>query len=335
MVKRILLSLLAGVLLATAGGAGWLLLYALKPGPPSEEPATVVVIERGSSVTEIGHALGEAGLLHEDWRFAVLTRLLGVAPRLPAGEFLLPTGLRPVDLIRELAAAQPLEYSITIPEGFNLEEIASLLATDGWIDRQRFLEIASDPAMAGALGLGAVPNLEGYLFPDTYRLTRPPPDERQLIERLVGRALSVWERLATENDLPTDFDRHQLFTLASIVEKEAARADERPLIAGVFLNRLARGMRLQSDPTVSYGLPNFSGSLTRSDLRTETPYNTYVITGLPPGPICSPGEAALQAVLRPEETDYLYFVAKNDGSHHFSTNLREHNRAVRRYQRGK
>ncbi|BDD86820.1 endolytic transglycosylase MltG [Desulfofustis limnaeus] len=335
MIKRIVIILLGLLLLTAVGLAGWLLSYTLRPGPPSTEPTAVVFIERGSSVAEIGRVLAAAGLVHEDRRFLVVTRLSGLASRLPAGEFVLPTGLRPLELIRALAVASPLEHQITIPEGLNLVEIAALFADAGWVDRDRFLALARDPVLAVALGLGDVASLEGYLFPDSYRLTRPAPDERLLLERLVTRSLKVWEKLTAEHDLPPDLDRHQVFTLAAIVEKEAARAEERSLIAGVFLNRLERGMRLQSDPTVIYGLPDFSGRLTRSDLQTPTPYNTYVIAGLPPGPICSPGEASLRAVLQPAATDYLYFVAKNDGTHHFSTNLREHNRAVQQYQRGR
>ncbi len=334
MVRGLVLSL-AAALLVLAAAAAWLLLYGLRPGPQVDEAAAVVVIEPGSSVADIGGTLAAAGLLEDDPRFVLLARIMGLSAQLPAGEFELSTGTAPVDLLRELSRARPLQHLVTLQEGLALTEIADRFAAGGWIDRDRFLELAGDPVLIEDLGLGGLNSLEGYLFPDTYSLVRPAPDERALIERLVGRSLSVWEQLAAEHDLPSGFNRHQVFTLASIVEKETGRADERPLVAGVFLNRLARGMRLQSDPTVVYGLPSFSGSLTRSDLRTPTPYNTYVIAGLPPGPICSPGEASLQAVLQPAETDYLYFVAKNDGSHHFSTNLREHNRAVRIYQRGK
>jgi len=332
---RVLVLSSAAALLVLAAAAAWLLFYGLRPGPQVDEATAVVVIERGSSVADIGGTLAAAGLLEDDPRFVLLARIMGLSAQLPAGEFELSTGTTPVDLLRQLSRARPVQHLVTLQEGLTLTEIADRFAAGGWVDRDRFLELAGDPALIEELGLGGLTSLEGYLFPDTYSLTRPAPDERELIERLVGRSLSVWEQLAAEHELPPDFNRHQVFTLASIVEKETGRADERPLVAGVFLNRLARGMRLQSDPTVVYGLPSFSGSLTRSDLRTPTPYNTYVIAGLPPGPICSPGEASLQAVLQPEETDYLYFVAKNDGSHHFSTNLREHNRAVRTYQRGK
>jgi UPF0755 protein len=331
MVRGVVLAALTGLLLLVAAG-GWLLFYGLRPGPPAAEPAAVVSIERGSSVAEIGNKLAAAGLLENDLRFVLLARIMGLSAHLPAGEFKLATGRRPVDLLRELAVARPLQHHITIQEGLNLREIADRFSAGGWIDRDRFLELAHDPGLIEELGLGELASLEGYLFPDTYSLVRPGPDERELLGRLVGRSLTIWERLAAGAE---GAERHEVFTLASIVEKETGQAQERPLVAGVFLNRLARGMRLQSDPTVVYGLNDFSGRLSRADLRTPTPYNTYLISGLPPGPICSPGEASLQAVLAPAETDYLYFVAKNDGTHHFSRNLREHNRAVRLYQRGR
>ncbi len=327
--RGLLYSVLAAIC-CLLGAVGWLAVYALRPGPPADESTAVVFIERGSSVTRIGNLLADAGLIRQDRRFVLLTALTGYSSRLPAGEFQLATGSRPLDLIKELAAARPVEHALTIPEGRNLEQIADLFAAGGWVDRERFIELAHDPALVAQFGLDEASSLEGYLFPDTYRLIRPPPDERELLARLVERALRVWESLA---DTELSLSRHEAFTLASIVEKETGAAVERPLIAGVFFNRLARNMRLQSDPTVVYGLPGPIQRLTRDHLRTPTPYNTYVISGLPPGPICSPGRAALQAVVEPEQTEYLYFVSKNDGTHHFSRTLREHNRAVQTYQR--
>jgi UPF0755 protein len=211
-----------------------------------------------------------------------------------------------------------------------MEEIADLFATQGWIDTNRFLALARDPDVIASFGLKGLASLEGYLFPDTYLMTRPSPGEQKILGRLVSRALEVYDSLERGD---SDLNRHQVFTLASIVEKETGKADERPVIASVFHNRLARRMKLQSDPTVSFAIEGFSGPLTKKDLRTPTPYNTYTIRGLPPGPICSPGRESLQAVLTPAESNYLYFVSKNDGSHHFSTSLGEHNRAVRTYQR--
>lgn len=318
------------ILVVAAIGAGWFASYALTPGPRVEDSERTVFIPKGSSVEEIASLLEAADLLDGDLRFLLLTRILGVASRLPAGEFILDTNQNPVDLITQLADATPVQHRLTIVEGLGMEEIAELFAAAGWIDRERFLEIARDPGFIASFGLEGVTSLEGYLFPDTYKLIKPSPGEKTILARLVNRALEVYSSLDRGN---SDMSRHQVFTLASIVEKETGKPDERPVIASVFHNRLARRMKLQSDPTVIYGIDEFTGPLTKKDLRTPTPYNTYTISALPPGPICSPGRESLQAVLMPADTNYLYFVSKNDGSHYFSTNLGEHNRAVRKYQR--
>jgi UPF0755 protein len=318
------------ILTATAIAAGWFASYALTPGPRVEVSQSTVFIPKGSSVEEIGSLLAAAKLLDGDPRFLLLTRILGVASRLPAGEFILDTNQNPVDLVNQLADAKPVQHQLTVVEGLRMEEIAELFAAAGWIDKDRFLQLARDPGVAASFGLDGVDSLEGYLFPDTYKLIKPSPGEEKILARLVNRALEVYSSLDRGN---SDLSRHQVFTLASIIEKETGMAAERPVIASVFHNRLARRMKLQSDPTVIYGIDEFTGPLTKKDLRTPTPYNTYTISALPPGPICSPGRESLQAVLTPADTSYLYFVSKNDGSHYFSTNLREHNRAVRKYQR--
>lgn len=318
------------ILAAAAALGGWFAYYALTPGQQADEPRTSVFIPKGASVQEIGALLEDAGLLEAGPRFLLLTRILGVAAKLPAGEFLLDTNQSPVALLEQLVEATPVQHQLTVVEGWRLEEIAEKFAASGWIDRDRFLALARDPDFIAAVGLAGLESLEGYLFPDTYLLIKPSPGEEKILTRLVRRALEVYRSLDRGQ---TDLDRHEVFTLASIVEKETGKAEERPLIASVFHNRLQRRMKLQSDPTVLYGVENASGPLTKKDLRTPTPYNTYTIAGLPPGPICSPGREALQAVLAPAETSYLYFVSRNDGSHQFSTNLRAHNRAVQKYQR--
>lgn len=321
------LSLFLGVVLAAA----WVSSYSWSPGPSLKTPAVSVFIPRGTSSRNISALLAEKELVYDDIRFLILVRLMGKSARLQAGEFMLKTGQTPVQLIRELASARPLEYKITIPEGLNISEIAEIFSSGGWVDKKRFIDAAHDPVFIEELGIKDVESLEGYLFPDTYRLMKPAKSERELITMLVIQALSVWQELSGDNN--SGLNRHQVFTLASIIEKESGVGEERPVIASVFLNRLERKMKLQSDPTVIFGLSNFNGTLTRSDLKTATPYNTYTIKALPPGPICSPGAQALSAVLFPSQTDYLYFVSKNDGTHYFSESLSEHNRAVRKYQR--
>lgn len=312
------------------GGALWLGGYAYRPASVDQE--TAVLIPKGAGVREIRGVLAGHGLLTEDVRFLLLAKLTGSAGHLQAGEYRMPPRATPLQILALLVRGKTIRETATIPEGLNLEEIAALLAANHWVDAQRFTSLARDRDFIRSLGLDQA-NLEGYLFPDTYVLTRGDISEKAILEKMTRRFLAVWSDLSG-NGIPA-MPRHQIITLASIVEKETGAAAERPLIARVFLNRLSLGMRLQSDPTVIYGIADFDGDLTGEHLRLATPYNTYVIPGLPPGPICNPGRDAMEAVLRPAPSSYLFFVSKNDGTHVFSTTLDEHNRAVRTYQKPK
>ncbi|MEE4165512.1 MAG: endolytic transglycosylase MltG [Desulfocapsaceae bacterium] len=331
--SRVALWVTLGLFVCFLLSAAWFSHYALRPGPYIDEDLVTVFIPPGTSVKDISRLLAEKKLVYHDFRFLLLVRLMGKSARLQAGEFQLKTNQSPADLIIELAHARPLEHRVTLPEGLNIVEIADIFTAGDWVDRQRFIDLARDSMFIERLGLVGIDSLEGYLFPDTYRLVKPSKGEEGIIAMLVTRSLSIWQQLADENS--SGLDRHQVFTLASMIEKETGAAGERPIIASVFFNRLKKKMKLQSDPTVIYGVSNFNGPLSRSDLKRATPYNTYIIPALPPGPICNPGAQALEAVLFPADTEYLYFVSKNDGTHHFSTSLQEHNRAVRKYQRGR
>lgn len=313
--------------------AGWLTSYGYSTGPDVAAESVVVDIPRGTSLRGISRILGEAEIIEDDIRFLILAKWQGVSSRLRAGEFRVPTGKTPLEVLALLVKAKPVQHVITIPEGLRAEEIAAIFAGDGWCDADIFQELMYDSDFIARLGLSGISSLEGYLYPDTYYLTRDIHGAERIITMQVKRFHDVWQELI--DDLETTPDQLQTVILASIVEKETGDGAERPLIASVFHNRLKKGMRLQSDPTVVYGIDNFSGPITKTHLKTPTPYNTYVIPALPAGPIANPGQAALHAVLFPAEADYLYFVSKNDGTHQFSTNLREHNRAVQKYQRKK
>lgn len=307
--------------------------YLLSSVSEGESPGVLITIEKGSSVRQIMALLDEKGLIHADFRFLVLAKLSGLGTRLQAGEFLVPSGKKPLDILSHLVTAQPVHYSITIPEGFSMDQIGDAFAKEGWCDGGRFKALVRDVSFLEKRGFSGMTSLEGFLFPDTYYLTRNIHGAEQIIALLLARFETVWSDMTA--DIDNSPDLLKTVTLASIVEKETGAAWERPLIAGVFLNRLRLGMRLQSDPTVVYGIEGFTGRITKNDLRTPTPHNTYVIKGLPAGPICSPGRGAIEAVLHPQKTDKLYFVSKNDGTHYFSKSLREHNRAVQEYQRAK
>ena len=214
-----------------------------------------------------------------------------------------------------------ITHPVTIPEGFTKEQIAQLLSERALVDKKQFLALTVAPSLLEKYGINA-PSLEGYLYPDTYRFGRGL-SAASIIESMVRRFFDVTKPFKGTIE-QSGMTFLEVVTMASIVEKETGKEEERPLIASVFLNRLKKRMRLESDPTVIYGIENFNGNLTRNDLLTKTPYNTYAIRGLPPGPIASPGLEAIKAVLFPADTRYLFFVSKNDGSHHFSQTLREH-----------
>ena len=331
------LKLLAALLLlaacAAAGPGLWYRQYCTTPTGLAEE--TTVIIPKGAGARRIGELLAEKGVLKNDIRYVALVRLSGLVPKLKAGEYRFAPGMTPPEILQKIADGKVEPHPVTVVEGLRLEQIAEVFARDGWVDAEKFLRLARDPAFIKQSGLkGDLPdNLEGYLFPDTYFMTREM-NEEELLRRMVARFQSVWDGLPEHGQ--SKLRRHEILTLASVVEKETGAAAERPLIARVFLNRLDQGMRLQSDPTVIYGMgAAYTGKIRKADLRAATSHNTYVIPGLPPGPICSPGRAALAAVLAPAESDALYFVSKNDGAHVFSKTLAEHNRAVNVYQRGK
>ena len=322
------------LLVVFAIGSLWLMadVYRFISVPASRQPKEVVIeIPSGMSLGALSNLLAERGVVNSAVKFRWLVRFKGAARRIKAGEYQLSTGLRPGELVDKIVRGEVLLHQITFPEGYTTEQMAKLLDSHGLANADRFMAAASDPAFVQKLNIPAS-TLEGYLFPDTYQFARNLPVEN-ILSALVKRFNQHFGPTEEEEAEQLGFTRHQVVILASVVEKETAVAEERPLIAGVFLNRLERGIRLQSDPTVIYGLKNFNGNLTRADLETDTPYNTYTRPGLPAGPICNPGAASIQAVLNPASTAYLYFVAKKDGTHHFSTTLLEHNAAVFRHQK--
>lgn len=286
-----------------------------------------VDIPRGVSRTQIGARLQAAGVLRSEWPFLLL-RLLHPRATLKAGEYRFDRPLSPLDVHRKIASGDVFYYTLTVPEGFNLFDIADAVARSGVVGRQEFLLAVRESARISDLAPSA-PSLEGFLFPDTYRLTRHTTAE-ELVGQMLQRFRQVW------TDLHSPPNAFEIVTLASLVEKETPMASERPLVASVFQNRLRIGMALQCDPTVIYALQladRYRGEIFKNDLAHASPYNTYVHPGLPPGPIANPGRASLQAVLAPAQTDYLYFVADRKGGHTFSASIQRHEKAVATYRR--
>ena len=332
--KRGKYSLLLVILLMPlliGGSVAWFGYRALvTPGPPLLQPVRFFV-QNGSSLEVIARHLHAEGLLSQVQVFRLWARLSGVDRKIQHGEYLFPEPLSPLALLNQLSRGQLVHQSITIPEGFSLAQIARLLEQRGFGAAESFLCLNADPQFLADWRLPAN-SLEGYLYPATYQFS-VRASAQEILGTMLARFYASWDLTLDRRAVELGLSQHEVVTLASIIEKETGKAAERPLIASVIHNRLRRGIRLQCDPTVIYGIRNFDGNLTRRHLQTPTPYNTYVIHGLPPGPIANPGLAALRAALYPATTDYLYFVARGDGTHQFSVTLAEHNRAVRRFQK--
>ncbi len=315
--------------LACIGFAADLWLYANKPISANPEKK-VVHLKPGQSFAMTTRILKEKGLINSPFRFNLLSRFRRYDKKVQAGEYLLSETMTPLHILEKMAKGEVKLYKLTIPEGYNIHQIAELASVGGFAEKAEFIQVATDSAYTRAKGIEA-DSLEGYLFPDTYFFPRGTT-VRKIIGTMVDRFRAVFNSQWSEQAKRIGFTPHQVVILASIIEKETGDPSERPVISSVFHNRLKKKMRLESDPTVIYGIKNFDGNLTRKHLTTRTPYNTYKIRGLPAGPIANPGMKSLEAALFPARTPYIYFVSKKDRTHHFSTNLKDHNRAVRKYQ---
>lgn len=299
---------------------------------PSVKEDVIVEIPKGSGLKKISSTLMNSGVIVNDKLFILYVMKEGFQSSLKAGEYEFKKGSTMADVANQIVDGDVLLYQVTIPEGLTVKEIANLLDSKGVVEEEEFLsETKNKELIIELLGPDAT-SYEGYLFPETYSYSRSPT-AKELIVLMVERFNAVFEPLKELRDKSSLSDQ-EIITLASIIEKETGAASERPIISAVFQNRLSIGMKLDSDPTVIYGMGDkYKGNITRNDLREETAYNTYVIKGLPPGPIANPGKESIMAVFEPADVKYLYFVSKGDGTHHFSNSFREHQNAVNKYQR--
>ena len=260
----------------------------------------------------------------------MFARLKGLDKRIRAGEYLLNSNMTPTQMLEIFISGKVMLHRVTVPEGFTQQQIAVLLEQSGLVSEQAFIEAAQDTHLRNQLNI-AVDSFEGYLFPDTYFFPRGV-SAKKIISTMVNRFWTQfgadWKKRADELGMSV----HEVITLASIIEKEAIFDDEKPKIASVIYNRLEKNIAFQCDVTIRYPLDNYGTHLTHDDLKMESPYNSYLHTGIPPTPICSPGLPAIGAALNPAQTDYMYFVSMNNGRHKFSPTLNEHNKAVYRYQ---
>lgn len=329
-----MLNRLLGILvLSVALGAGWFWLayQQFLEQPLSLSPEGMVYqVKPGTSLKQLAHDLSAQGLIEQPDFLSWYARYTGQANKIKAGEYRLAPGLTPPALLDLLVSGKTTRYQLTLVEGWNFQQVRTAVAGDPVLIKT--LEGLADGEVMARLG-HAGEHPEGRFFPDTYQFPRGTTDLsllRRAYQRMEKVLAEEWQQ--REKGLPLE-NAYQALILASVIEKETGAPEERAQIAGVFMRRLRKGMRLQTDPTVIYGLGDgFDGNLRRRDLKQDTPYNSYTRKGLPPTPICMPGREAIHAALHPAPGDALYFVAKGDGTHQFSATLQQHNAAVRKHQ---
>lgn len=334
--KRLIRALGVLVVLAVlAGGAAAYVLYLRVDEPFSgyQGESKEVEIPAGSSTRTIGEQLVSAGIIRDTITYRAALWLSGEARRLKAGEYVFDRPMGAREVLGKIARGEVALINVTFREGLTIREMADLFEGQGLGTAASFRDAAADKSLVADLDPAAT-DLEGYLFPETYAVSRhvtAPQLVRAMVDRFTRVLTPDLRQAASDRGLTI----RQLVTLASIVEKETGAANERPLVAAVYSNRLKTGMGLQCDPTVIYALQRagrYDGNLRRDDLAFDSPYNTYRYAGLPPGPIAAPGKGSLEAAARPADVDYVYFVSRNDGTHAFARTLDEHNRNVQKFQ---
>lgn len=330
------LGLLALLVIAAVGaGAGWMDSQISRPYRGRRPEKVFVEIPHGTSRMNIARILRRGDVIRSRLAFELFS-LWHIRTPLQAGEYYFDHPVTTREVFWQVAQGKIFVHTVTIPEGWTMFDIAAEMDRQGICNREDFLAAAQNSSLISDLAPKAK-NLEGFLFPSTYEFTHHTTCE-QVVKRMVQNFRAVWESVNTSeaNAYPQGLSLDQVVTLASLVERETPQKDERPLVAGVFCNRLKHGGPLQCDPTVAYAL-ELQGNPVKvvhaKDLQVDSPYNTYKNPGLPPGPIANPGEASLRAALAPAQTDYMYFVANDNGGHFFSKTLAEHNRNVAKYRR--
>lgn len=331
--RRLFRFLLFLIVVAVAGAASWFYVGVDRPFKGYDTPETFVEIPQGAGSVAIARRLADAGIVRDVATFRIALWISGEGRRLQAGEYRFDQPISARQVADKIARGDVYVRPITFPEGLTIKQMAAVYESKGFGPANEFLAAAKNAGLVAAIDPQAK-DLEGYLFPDTYKMPR-----RSTAAQLVAKMVQEFMKALTPELMDAVEARHltvrQFVTLASIVEKETGNKEERPLVAAVYANRLRIGMALQCDPTVIYALDRlgrYDGNLTRESLQFDSRYNTYRYPGLPPGPIASPGRASLDAAAHPADADYLYFVSRNDGSHAFAATLEEHNRNVQKYQ---
>ena len=327
------ISFLFLAILATGGVFSYILYqYGNTPASTSQEEQ-ILEIQPGTNLKQVSRILADKQIIKKPNTFVWYTRLQGKQNEIKTGEYSFTPSTPPWKILDALTRGMTVLYTVTIPEGYRITEIAALFEDKGLTTREKFIEATRNPTLVESLNI-PTKDLEGYLYPETYRFSKTAG-----AEQIVGTLVETFKERVQTPDLSKQVESqklslHEIVTLASLIEKETGLAKERKIISSVFHNRLAKKMRLQTDPTVIYAIVHFDGNIRKKDLSIDSPYNTYKYFGLPPGPIASPGLESIEAALNPTESEFLYFVSRKDGSHQFSTNYQDHTRAVRKYQLG-
>lgn len=297
------------------------------------DDAVIIDVSSGESFSEVSLKLYKEGIIKSHKNFLFLAKIQKAYKKVKVGEFKFNKNMTPLEVMDRLIKGKVLTYSFTIPEGYNMYQIAEVLASKGMIDNTfEFIKACKDKDFVKSLGLSS-DTVEGYLYPNTYSILKKT-GAREIIKIMFKEFNRIFTEEFEHRALELRFTKNQIVVLASIIEKETGASSERALISSVFHNRLKNNMKLQSDPTTIYGIwETYKGNLTKKDLNSYSSYNTYYIFGLPKGAIASPGKEAIVAALYPEQSEYLYFVSKNDGTHVFSSNYRNHNKAVFEFQK--
>jgi len=327
--KRNIIVILAGIVLLS-----WIYIVVQFFVPfPFVSDSVEVMVPKGTTFRQAVEIFSKVNLMKDKNLFIFIGRISGVDRKIKAGYYAVQGSVSPFEIFEMLRKGKIMEYGITITEGDSLREIREKLSEKGIMKKEDFMRLSADKKFLSSNDIDA-PTFEGYLFPATYSIPKGM-DPEEAIGMMIERMKKEYSRELRERTSELRLSEREVLTLASIIEREAKTDEERPLISAVYHNRLKKGIRLQADPTAIYGIKGFKEKITTKDLRRKTPYNTYVIKGLPPGPICSPGIKSIIASVNPAKVPYIYFVSQNDGTHRFSVTEKEHLTAVKSYREKK